>query len=108
VELYRQYLKEREGVNLLDYEWGFATYSFEEDCVYLQDIYIVPERRGEGLGVQLMNEVASIAKTREYEIMMGSVDDQANGCERMKKVMKHLGFSEFKKLSGVTYYIKEI
>jgi GNAT superfamily N-acetyltransferase len=108
MELFRQYLLERENVHLLNEEWGFATYSFGEDHVYLQDIYVVPEKRNTGLGVHLMNEVGKMAKERGCSLMLGSVDEKGNGSEDMKSIMKHLGFKEHTKLGSVVYYLREI
>ena len=108
MELYRQYLLERENTHLLDYDWGFATYSFGDNHVYLQDIYVVPEKRDAGLGVHLMNEVGRLAKEQGHEVMIGSVDDRGEGSKNMHEIMKHLGFIKYSEENTTSYYIKEI
>ena len=108
MELYRQYLLERENTHLLEYDWGFATYRFEDAHVYLRDIYVVPDKRDMGLGVALMNEVAILAREAGLDIMVGSVDENDKNSERMHDVMKHLGFKEHMKVEDLTYYLKEI
>jgi hypothetical protein len=53
LDLYKQYLAEREGSYLVARPWGFAVYKFEPDFVYLQDIYVVPAERKNGRGIEL-------------------------------------------------------
>lgn len=108
MKLYAEYLMEREKAYLLDYEWGFATYKFEGDFVYLQDIYIVPELRQSGRGVQLMREVAAIGRERGFERLVGSVDKKDSNKERMFKIMEKLNFKKIDEDEDLIYFIKEI
>ena len=53
---------------------GFALYytnysTWKGKCLYLEDFYVLPELRGEGIGSLLFDEVVSIAKTRGVKRM---------------------------------------
>ncbi|MDB0037775.1 GNAT family N-acetyltransferase [bacterium] len=62
-------LAERDGVVV-----GFAIYytsysTWKGPCMYLEDLYVVPEARGTGAGGQLFDRVVEIAKERNYARM---------------------------------------
>lgn len=92
IELYKQYLAEREGAHLLAHDWGFAVYKYGADHVYLQDIFVIEAARDTRKGTQLMMEVAEIAKAKGITLMYGSIDPRTEASSRMMKVMLHLGF----------------
>ena len=43
--LHAKYIYEREGKYCEESEIGFATYSFGDDYVYIEDLYVLPEYR---------------------------------------------------------------
>lgn len=108
MELYRKYLEEREGAHLIDYDWGFAVYKYGQDHVYLQDIYVVPEKRKEGLGVLLMKKVEGRARLDGYSKMVGSVVPSTPFSDSMNKVMLSVGFKLHSSDKDIIYYVKEI
>ncbi len=53
---------------------GFALYftnysTWKGKCLYLEDFYVLPELRGEGIGSLLFDEVVSIARSRGVKRM---------------------------------------
>lgn len=53
---------------------GFALYytnysTWKGKCLYLEDFYVLPELRGEGIGSLLFEEVVSIARSRGVKRM---------------------------------------
>jgi GNAT superfamily N-acetyltransferase len=53
---------------------GFALYytnysTWKGKCLYLEDFYVLPELRGEGIGSQLFDRVVEIAKDRGVKRM---------------------------------------
>ncbi|PHR35468.1 MAG: GNAT family N-acetyltransferase [Fluviicola sp.] len=59
---------------------GFAIYytsysTWKGPCMYLEDLYLVPEARGTGAGGKLFDRVVEIAKEREYARMDWQIID---------------------------------
>ena len=57
-----------------DHVIGFAIYytsysTWKGPCMYLEDLYVVPEARGTGAGGKLFDRVVAIAKERNYARM---------------------------------------
>lgn len=104
--LYAKYLKERESAELLEKDWGFATYKLGPDYVYLQDIYVDESERQSGKGVELMNEVAEIARAKGIKTLLGSVDTGAPFATTMMTIMIKQGF-KLMSCSGNLIYLKK-
>lgn len=86
--LYGQYLDERENKEILENEYGFVTYKFlnSNEC-YIQDIYIIPEMRKQGLSFKMRDEVIAIAKAKGCSTLIGSVSIGANDATRNLKIL---------------------
>lgn len=75
---------------------GFAQISFrptiwaDEPICYLEELYVVPDRRGEGIGRAIMNAVLDLAREREaagMELVTGEDDTAA------RALYESLGFA---------------
>lgn len=108
LDLYKQYLAEREGAHLIARPWGFAVYKLEPEVCYLQDIYVAPEFRQFGLGVELEQLVIAEALKAGYTAIMGSVVKSTPFGPQMHAIMLGLGYEELKEINDTTYYIKAI
>jgi len=108
MDLYRAYLKEREGAELIAYEWGWCSYRVEADHVYLIDIYVVPEERQAGRGVQLLSQVENVALEFGKPAVLGSIATNVQGADKMYKIMNGLGFKIHSSDKDIIYMIKEI
>lgn len=108
MKMYAAYLKERQNVDLVEVEHGFATYSLEENYIYLQDLYVVPEKRKEGIGVELMNIVAQIGKEAGKDRMLGSVSPSTKFSTTMTQIMFGLNFKILSSSQDIIYFVKEI
>jgi len=108
IELYAAYLKERENTELICVDSGFITYRFELDYCYIIDIYILPEMRKNGLGVELENRVIEQARERKVFKLLGSVDRTANNWETSIKILEKIGYKPYKQDKSVLFLIKEI
>ena len=84
-ERFREVLAGEETVALLSGEDGFAVlrfrpslYSDALEC-YLAELYVVPTRRGQGLGRELMDAAIELARARgaDYMDLVTSEDDVA-------------------------------
>jgi len=108
MSLYAQYVKEREGASILERDWGFAVYIMQADHVYLQDIFVIEAERKSGKGVELMNDVAAIAREVGIAKMIGSVAPSTPFADSMLKIMQGLGFKLLSASEDMIYLIKEI
>lgn len=90
--LYAQYIKEREDRDIIESDEGFATYKIlaNGEC-YLQDLYVVPEKRQAGLAKEMTDKVVEIAKSRNCSILVGSVCLDTNDSTRNMKVFLAYG-----------------
>lgn len=71
--MWHDYLKEREGVEVVENGYGFATYRFVTEGCYLVDLYIKPEHRRGGHASHLGDLVCEVAKARGVTKLIGSV-----------------------------------
>lgn len=108
LSLYAQYVLEREGAHIIEYDWGFAIYHMKVDHVYLQDIFVVQSERKSGKGVQLMHEVAAKAKEAGINMMIGSVAPSTPFADAMFQIMQGLGFKLLSSSHDMVYLSKEI
>lgn len=90
---YCLYLYEREGKEIVESEKGFATYFYLNDGCYIQDIYVKSEFRKEGVASQMADQIASIAKSKGYKTLYGTICPNANGSTESLKVLLAYGFS---------------
>lgn len=92
LRLYAAYLKEREGMELIERPYGFATYKLEHDHAYLQDIYVLPADRKGGRGVELEQAVILEAKKARLNVLYGSIDPRAEFATDMMNIMLKLNY----------------
>lgn len=106
--LFAAYLWEREQAHVIEYNWGFATYKIEADHGYLMDLYIVPEERQAGRGVQLEHEVITAVKEAGKSVLFGSVDLSSSFGAKMHKIMLKLGYQDAGRDGTLLYMKKDI
>ena len=109
MNLYSQYIVEREGLGIVEFDHGFATYiQVDADTFYLQDIFVEKEHRKSGLAKELSKQVALIAKEAGAKKLTGSVCLIAKGVTVSMKAILGDGF-EYSHANGNTlYFAKEI
>lgn len=74
MRLYAGYLKEREGMSLLENEFAFLTFIKQADgSYYVRDLYVDPDHRREKHGTELTNAVMDMAIRENSKFLYGSV-----------------------------------
>lgn len=106
--LYSDYLKEREGLETLEAHDGFALYKINGNECYLQDIYVVPEKRKSHVATQMADAVAEIAKSRGCKWLVGSVSPAANNAHASLLVLISYGMKLQKADKDIIFFAKEI
>ena len=74
MSLYSEYIKESKGNTVVEDEMGFYEYSLKEECLYIENAYIIPERRGNNNGKKYMVQMAEIAQAFDLHQLMGVVN----------------------------------
>lgn len=105
---YANYIKERLNKQIYEDENGFATYFEENDYIYIEDIYVIPEKRKEGIASYYADHIAKIAEANGYKKLLGSVVPSANGSTESIKVLISYGFKLASSHDNIIYFIKEI
>lgn len=90
--MYLEYLKERENVNSVINDTGFATYSILEDSIYLQDVYVIPKYRKNGAAKKLLLQIIDICKKHNKKGIYTSVDPKANEAHKSLEIIISQGF----------------
>ncbi len=89
---FADYIKERQGKKIVEDENGFATYYFAMPDCYIEDIYVVPEKRKSGVASKYADEITKIAIEKNCLNLIGSVKPSANGSTGSLKVLLAYGF----------------
>ena len=91
--LYKNYAEERTNKKVIETDKGFAVYSYYENAVYIEDIYVLPEYRKEGHAKKIADLICEEAKQKEINILIGSVDAKAKGADESVKTLLAYGMS---------------
>jgi GNAT superfamily N-acetyltransferase len=106
--LYAQYLEELEGGVVIEHDYGFATCKIYDNDFYLEDIYVVPEKRDTKLGSELYYQSAALAKELGYKRVLGSIVPSRSNSTRMMHVMLGMGFKIHSSQNDIVFLYKEI
>ena len=61
---FANYIKERQNKEIIEDESGFATYYFIMPDCYIEDIYVIPEKRKAGIAAKYADKIAKIAQEK--------------------------------------------
>lgn len=108
LDLFAEYVLEREGGILLKHTHGFAIYKdYSPQLGYLQDVYVVPDFRQTGIGQELLQQAIDIAKKSNKIALLTSTDTAANGATESAIAILKSGFKILKLDNTVIWYIME-
>ena len=106
---YAEYRAERENAIVIEDENGFASAIPFGDYYYIDEIYVIPEKRKSNIASTYAKKHEKIAKHKGYEYILGSVDPKANGSTISLKVLLAYGFELLEiGQNGLIYLTKKI
>ena len=109
MDLYKQYLLEREDSHLIYDDKGFVVYKYCDDKIaYIVEIFVKKDFRKKGIASMYANKVVEIVKKKGYNKLLGSVSPLANGSESSEKVLIAYGMKYTKTRDGLKWFFKEI
>lgn len=95
MQLYRKYIKEREGLELITRPYGFLSYAIRQEPqlhLFIADYFVEPESRRNGLAYKMADEAFKIAKNENVPIALCQCDRKAIGYEIARKSIENYGF----------------
>lgn len=92
MSLFGDYIKERAGKQIVEDEFGFATYSFIKEGCYIEDLYVIPAQRKSGHASRLADRIVNVCKSKGCTALIGTVATGANGATDSLKVLLAYGF----------------
>ncbi len=109
VKMFEDYATERGfGPRIFSTEDGFATYHLSEDECYIEDIYVIPEKRKSKVASRMADEICKIAKNNKIHHLYGSVSKLANSVDSSRKTLVAYGFTMIDEDDEMEWYFKEI
>ena len=110
MSLFGSYIKEIHDKNIIEDEYGFATYftAFNNEYMYIEDIYVVPEKRKDGCASKYADKIAEIAKEKGIKKLLGSVNLSIKNPTASTKVLLAYGFKILEADSTIIYFYKEL
>lgn len=92
LSLYSEYIKERENKEIIEFDDGFMSYSFELNSCHIYDAYVKPEHRKCGVAKQLLKIVESRTKEKGYNKIYCTVCPSTQGSTESLRTILNLGF----------------
>lgn len=108
MSLYAQYIQEREGFEIVETEYGFATYQISNEVCYIRDLFVSKVSRGRHVASDMADKICSIAKDNNCSELLGSVHPDAKGATDSLKVLLAYGFSLKGIQNGLLIFTKGI
>jgi hypothetical protein len=108
VDLYAAYLEELGAKKLYRNDKGFVIYSFVDENIYLEEIYILPEHRGKKEFAILSDSMNEIAKQHGCKKMLGSVIPSINNSTRSLGMMLAYGAKLVSATNNFIVFEKEV
>lgn len=87
---------------------GFATYHLSAGECYIEEIYVVPEKRRGREGTDIADRVTEIAKEHGIKTLTGSVSLKAKTKDASIKALMYYGMSPVLTSGEMIYFSKEI
>ena len=105
---YADYIKEREGFEIVEGDQGFMSFIIKGDECYIRDAYVAPEARMIGAGRMFMEEIEKIAKERGCSKISGSVRPSANHSTESMKALLAGGFQLHSASADAIWFVKGV
>lgn len=92
MKLYKDYMKERENVEVIYTDDCFLSYKFLDDkSVFICDIYSRPTVRGQGKMLELGKQFVEDMKQKKIKVIYGTTVTTTNGWENSDRLLRKFG-----------------
>ena len=109
MSLYGDYIKEREGLDIIESWAGFVTYSLHEPgVIWIHDMYVLPHLRRRRVASQLADQVVQIGKNRGATKLRAQVDVTTKIASESTAALRGYGLSADGAKGNLVFFSKEI
>lgn len=108
VNLYANYIKEREGAKLLENQDGFASYKINGKELFIINMFIDQPKRSTGLFRKMINELSKYAFTNGCECLSANIHLWDEGANKTLLAALHLDFKVARAENGILLIIKDL
>jgi N-acetylglutamate synthase-like GNAT family acetyltransferase len=109
MNMYEQYNKERENLDVIKTDKGFIFYRIDmnETCM-INDCFVLKEYRNTKHGTFLTNQVFEICKQAGVKTVYCNTDDRANGVAVSRFSIEQFGFELYDSSGPISNYKLEV
>lgn len=93
--MWARYREETSQTKFIEVEHGFISYSLLPECIYLEDIWIAPEHRKSGLGLELVEQAEVIGRAEGKPFSLAVVNLENPVAATSLKAHLAVGFLPF-------------
>lgn len=98
MKLYRDYIKERNGWDLIETDDGFVAYRIEftegaPAVGYIQEAYVAPYAREKGVCREMMDQVCKMVKEAGGTVLFATICPYATGANDVLRMAMKYGFT---------------
>lgn len=112
MSLFAKYIKELKNFEIIEDSDGFITYQFmeqdEQKWCYIEELYVVPEKRKTGKVVELADAVTKIAIEAGCNKLLGSIVPSLQGAHRRLEILMSYNFKLYSSQDNLIYLTKEL
>ena len=87
-----EYIKEREGVDTIDTDYGFLEYEIIKNGLLIRNLYVAPSHRNGAALMNLINMASDVAKENCCDVLIGTIQTNVNGASRVMAAALKIGF----------------
>ena len=106
--MYSQYVKEREGVETVELETGFYSYKLEDSCLFIVDLFVLPEFRSKKVGSEYGEQLEAIAKKNGKNVILCAASLAAKNSEDAINFILSNGYKIINVTLSEIYFKKEL
>jgi len=110
MSLWKEYIAEREGMETIEHENGFITFSInaKNKVCFIRDMFIRAEERNRGYGQLLFDELCDVALKAGAKELIAQVDTRAKNASHSLGVILSRGFEVLGAEHGVITLAREV
>lgn len=105
---YAAYIKERQNAELFEDENGFFVYRVDGKNFFIDEIFVLKEKRSNGIGRTYSNKIDNLAKENECSNLICTVCIRANNYQDSFEFIKKMGYKVLKSEYTLIYLVKEL
>jgi len=108
MSLYEDYIKERDGSDMIQTPAGFIIYSIAGSECFITDMYVKPSERGSSAAFELGDSVTQVAKEKKCTLLTSNIHINTPFDVASLRVQLRYGFKLLSAHNNVIVLGKEI